>query len=253
MGLSSNSTKLNMSFALELKNISYSYKNKQALKNVNLSIKEGSFFVLLGLNAAGKSTIFSLITRLLSLQNGDIFINSYSIKNYKKALLSVGIVFQEPTLDLDLSVRQNLYYYGCMQGLNFKETMNSIKQEIQNLDLENKLDIYVRDLNSGHRRRVEILRALINEPNILLLDEATVGLDIKSRFEIIKYIRNIVEKRNISVLWITHLFDELENTDSIAIIKDGNITEEGILKDILLKHGKNSINEVFTYLNDIKL
>ncbi len=241
-----------MSFALELKNISYSYKNKPALKNINLSIKKGSFFVLLGLNAAGKSTIFSLITRLLSLQGGEVFINSYSINNYKKALKSVGIVFQEPTLDLDLSVRQNLYYYSCIKGLNFKQALRSIKDEITTLDLEKHLDICVRDLNSGHRRRVEILRALIDEPKLLLLDEATVGLDVKSRFEILNYIRNIVQNRNISVLWITHLFDEVQSTDSLAIIKNGNIIEKGILKDILFKHSKNSINEVFTYLNDLK-
>ena len=242
-----------MSFALELKNLSYSYENKLALKNINLSIKEGSFFVLLGLNAAGKSTIFSLITRLLSLQSGDIFINSYSINNYKKALQNIGIVFQEPTLDLDLSVRQNLYYYSCIKGLNFKEALRSIKDEIKTLELEKHLDVCVRDLNSGHRRRVEILRALIDEPKLLLLDEATVGLDVKSRFEILNYIRNLVQKRNISVLWITHLFDELHDDDNLAIIKDGSIIEEGILKDILSKHNKSSINKVFTYLNEIKL
>lgn len=241
-----------MSLALNLENLSYKYDKKEVLHNVNLQIKNESFFVLLGLNGAGKSTIFSLITRLLSLQVGSIALNGHDLKNYKKALKNIGIVFQEPTLDLDLSVKENLYYYGCMQGLSFKETMQSIKDEILTLELEDKLDTCVRDLNQGHRRRVEILRALINEPKILLLDEATVGLDVKSRFEIISYIRNIIKTKKISVLWITHLFDEVINSDELAIIKDGQIIESGVLSEILSKHNKTSLNEVFSYLVKVK-
>lgn len=241
-----------MSLALKLENVSYKYTNNMVLKDINLDIKKQSFFVLLGLNGAGKSTIFSLITRLLSLQDGNISINGHELKNYKKALKNIGIVFQEPTLDLDLSVRQNLYYYGCMQGLSFKKTLQSIQTEIKTLELEEKLDICVRELNQGHRRRVEILRALINEPKILLLDEATVGLDVKSRFEIISYIRDIIKQRELSVLWVTHLFDEVINSDEVAILKDGEIIENGILSEILLKHKKTSLHEVFNYLHKVK-
>lgn len=234
--------------ALEFKNVSFSYDKKEVLKNISFCIKEGKFFVLLGLNGAGKSTIFSLATRLLKLQEGGIFVNNFSIKDYSNALKDIGIVFQEPTLDLDLTVKQNLYYYGALKGINFKDTMNSIHDEIIKLGLEDSLDIQVRKLNGGHRRRVEILRALINKPKFLLLDEATVGLDLKSRFDILSYVKELVKTKNISVLWITHLFDEVNENDDISIIKNGEIIETGIAKDIVKKYNKENLVDTFTSL-----
>ena len=171
---------------LEVNHVDFSYGKKKVLDNINFSIEEGTFSVLLGLNGAGKSTIFSLITRLQNLVVGEISINNFPIKDYSNALKDIGIVFQEPTLDLDLTVRQNLFYYGSLKGLDFKETILSIEDEIKKLELESHLDTQVRKLNGGHRRRVEILRALINKPKLLLLDEPTVGLDLKSRFDILE-------------------------------------------------------------------
>ena len=233
---------------LELNQIDFSYGKKQVLKNVSLSIKQGTFSVLLGLNGAGKSTLFSLVTRLLNLQKGEIFINGFSIQDYSNALKDIGIVFQEPTLDLDLTVKQNLYYYGSLKGLSFKETILSIQDEIEKLELLDVMDITVRNLNGGHRRRVEILRALINKPKLLLLDEATVGLDLKSRFDILAYVRDLVVSKNISVLWITHLFDEVTLEDDLSIIKAGEIIESGIVKDIVEKYEKDNLVDTFNFL-----
>ncbi|MDD2292577.1 MAG: ATP-binding cassette domain-containing protein [Aliarcobacter sp.] len=233
---------------LELKNVDFSYGKKQVLKNVALNIKEGTFSVLLGLNGAGKSTLFSLVTRLLNLQSGEIFINGFSIQDYSNALKDIGIVFQEPTLDLDLTVKQNLYYYGSLKGLGFKETILSINDEIEKLELLDVMDTTVRNLNGGHRRRVEILRALINKPKLLLLDEATVGLDLKSRFDILAYVRDLVQTKNISVLWITHLFDEVILEDNLSIIKAGQIIDSGIVKDIVSKYEKENLVDTFNFL-----
>lgn len=233
---------------LELKNVDFSYGKKQVLKNVALNIKEGTFSVLLGLNGAGKSTLFSLVTRLLNLQSGEIFINGFSIQDYSNALKDIGIVFQEPTLDLDLTVKQNLYYYGSLKGLGFKETILSINDEIEKLELSDIMDTTVRNLNGGHRRRVEILRALINKPKLLLLDEATVGLDLKSRFDILAYVRDLVQTKNISVLWITHLFDEVILEDNLSIIKAGQIIDSGIVKDIVKKYEKENLVDTFNFL-----
>jgi len=233
---------------LEIKNVSYKYDKELVLKNINLEIKEGSFLVLLGLNGAGKSTLFALITRLLPLQEGEIFINSFSLSNYKKALKDIGIVFQEPTLDLDLTVKQNLIFYGSLKGLSFKQTLESIKDEIKTLELEEKLDVKVRTLNGGHRRRVEILRAMINNPKLLLLDEATSGLDIKSRYTIISYIKQIVKNRGISVLWITHLFDEIDEDDEVAVIKKGEIVSQDNVKNLKKENNVDSLTEVFELL-----
>ena len=233
---------------LELNQIDFSYGKKQVLKNVSLSIKEGTFSVLLGLNGAGKSTLFSLVTRLLNLQSGEIFINGFSIQDYSNALKDIGIVFQEPTLDLDLTVKQNLYYYGSLKGLGFKETLLSIQDEIEKLELLDVMDTTVRNLNGGHRRRVEILRALINKPKLLLLDEATVGLDLKSRFDILAYVRDLVVSKNISVLWITHLFDEVTFEDDLSIIKAGEIIESGTVKEIVAKYEKDNLVDTFNFL-----
>ena len=235
---------------LKLTGIDFYYGKKRVLNNVSICIKEGSFFVLLGLNGAGKSTIFSLITRLQNLEIGEITINDYCIKNYSNALKDIGIVFQEATLDLDLTVRQNLYYYGSLKGLDFKQTILSIEDEIKKLDLESVLDTQVRKLNGGHRRRVEILRALINKPKLLLLDEATVGLDLKSRFDILSYVKELVKTKNISVLWITHLFDEIDENDDISIIKKGEIIESGLDKDIVKKHNNGNLVDTFNELTE---
>ena len=233
---------------LNFKNVDFSYGQKVALNSVSFSIEKGSFFVLLGLNGAGKSTIFSLITRLQNLQKGEIIINGYSIKEYSKALKDIGIVFQEPTLDLDLTVKQNLYYYGSLKGLSFKQTLESIQEQIENLELEEVLDTQVRKLNGGHRRRVEILRALINKPKLLLLDEATVGLDVKSRFDILSYIRGLVKQEGISVLWITHLFDEVDLGDDISIIKSGEIVYSGVVRELMSKYEKENLIDTFNFL-----
>ncbi len=233
---------------LNFKNVDYSYGQKVALNNVSFSIEEGTFSVLLGLNGAGKSTIFSLITRLRNLQKGEIDINGYPIKNYSKALKDIGIVFQEPTLDLDLTVKQNLFYYGSLKGLSFKQTLESIDSQITKLELDEVLNTQVRKLNGGHRRRVEILRALINKPKLLLLDEPTVGLDVKSRFDILNYVRNLVKQDGISVLWITHLFDEVDLEDNISIIKSGQIVDSGIVQNLMQKYEKDNLIDTFNFL-----
>lgn len=240
--------KLRTLMSLNFENVNFSYGKKEVLKNTSFYIPKNTFFVLLGLNGAGKSTIFSLITRLQHLQIGKIEINGYSIKNYSEALKDIGIVFQEPTLDLDLTVKQNLYYYGSLKGLSFKDTIKSVEKEIKILELEDKLNVPARSLNGGHRRRVEIVRALINEPKLLLLDEATVGLDLKSRFDILKYVRNLVERKGVSVLWITHLFDEINEDDELAIIKAGEIIEKGLTKEIIQRNKQENLVETFNCL-----
>lgn len=233
---------------LELNHVSHRYDKKLVLNDISFRIEEASFFVLLGLNGAGKSTIFSLLTRLLNLQSGSIKINGYTIQNYTQALKEIGIVFQEPTLDLDLTVRQNLYYYGALKGLSFKETLASIRDEITNLELDEKLDTKVHQLNGGHRRRVEIVRSLINKPKLLFLDEATVGLDLKSRFDILDYLRAKVSKGEISVLWITHLFDEIQESDDLAIIHKGEILASGKAAAVIAEHKQADLTQTFKYL-----
>lgn len=216
-----------MNKVIKVNNLSYSYNDKPILKDISFDIGKNTFLALVGENGAGKSTIFSLLTRLLTIQSGEIYIDDFPISNYTNALKNMGVVFQELTLDLDLTVKQNLHYYGGIRGISFKQSIESIKEPLENLELVPLLDKKVRHLNGGHRRRVEIARALINNPKLLLFDEASIGLDIKSRKQLVSYVKDLVAKKSISVLWITHLFDELDDDCEILAIKKGEIIYKG--------------------------
>jgi ABC-2 type transport system ATP-binding protein len=204
-------------------NLSFTYGKKAALNNVNLSLTSG-FNVLLGPNGAGKSTLFSLLTGLRQTAHGTIKINEKELHQNKSKIMSqMGVVFQQSTLDLDLSVKQNLFYYASLYGIAPKKALQNIELILQQLNLTERLDDKVRTLNGGHRRRVEIARALIHQPKILLLDEATVGLDVDSRLLITSYVRSLCAEQDICVLWTTHLMDEVQPDDQLIIINKGEI------------------------------
>jgi ABC-2 type transport system ATP-binding protein len=206
-----------------INDLSFAYGKKQALNKVNLSLSTG-FNVLLGPNGAGKSTLFSLITGLTQTVNGTISINEEDLSNNKSKIMSqMGVVFQQSTLDLDLSVKQNLLYYASLHGIAPKKALLNIELILSQLSLTERLHDKVRTLNGGHRRRVEIARALIHQPKVLLLDEPTVGLDVESRLLIISYVRNLCTELGICVLWTTHLMDEVEQSDQLIIINKGEI------------------------------
>ena len=233
---------------LELCNISYQYGSKQVLEDVSFCIERGEFCVLLGANGAGKSTLFRLITRLLPLQKGEVVIDGHSLENYQKALRNIGIVFQEPTLDLDLTVRQNLHYYGALKGLSFSQSIHCIHSDLERLDLIQKLDTKVRNLNGGHKRRVELARAMIAGPTLLLLDEPSVGLDIQTRQSLLSYIKEKVQEKNLSVLWITHLFDEIQGEDKVILLDEAKLIENGTANALLSKHKQSNVADLFKHL-----
>jgi ABC-2 type transport system ATP-binding protein len=206
-----------------INDLSFAYGKKKALNKVNLSLSTG-FNVLLGPNGAGKSTLFSLLTGLTQTVNGTIRINEEDLSNNKSKIMSqMGVVFQQSTLDLDLSVKQNLLYYASLHGIAPKKALINIELILSQLSLTERLNDKVRTLNGGHRRRVEIARALIHQPKVLLLDEPTVGLDVESRLLIISYVRNLCTELGICVLWTTHLMDEVEQSDQLIIINKGEI------------------------------
>ena len=203
--------------------LSFAYGKKIALNKVNLTLPAG-FNVLLGPNGAGKSTLLSLLTGLTQTVHGTIHINDNDLSKSKSTIMSqMGVVFQQSTLDLDLSVKQNLLYYASLHGIAPKKALIHIDIILAQLSLTERLHDKVRTLNGGHRRRVEIARALIHQPKVLLLDEATVGLDVDSRLLIISYVRNLCSQRDICVLWTTHLMDEVEPSDRLIVINKGEI------------------------------
>lgn len=235
--------------ALEVSMVSHSYGQKKALDDVSFSIPAGRFTVLLGLNGAGKTTLFSLISHLYDTRLGAIRVFGQDIRRAPgEALRRLGIVFQARTLDLDLSVSQNLAYHASLHGIGRREAMVRIRELLAQVDMADRLHDKARNLSGGQMRRVEIVRALLHRPSLLLLDEATVGLDIRSRSDILATIRALVAETGLSVLWATHLIDEVDETDDVVILDKGQVLVAGTVADVVRQAGARDIGGAFAGL-----
>lgn len=208
---------------LSAQNISFHYGSKTALKDVSLNVKPAQFCGLLGPNGAGKSTLFSLLSGLVPIEKGSIHIAGIDIRTSpRKALAQMGIVFQQPTLELDMSVEQNMRYFAALHGLAGKAVEARISECLELVHMNERREEKVRSLNGGHKRRMEIARALIHRPKILLLDEPTVGLDVHSRKSIVEDVHKLASE-GMSVLWATHLVDEIWPEDEVVILYQGAV------------------------------
>ncbi len=214
--------------ALEVSALAFAYGPRQALDKLDFSLTAGRFAALLGPNGAGKSTLIALLTRLYELQSGDIRIFGHSLhREPRQALRQLGVVFQQSTLDLDLSVQQNLAYHAALHGLPRREAQARIELELARQQLGERRHDKVRELNGGHRRRVEIARALLHRPRLLLLDEASAGLDPASRLALGRHVRHLCQEHQLTVLWTTHLLDEVQAGDQLLMLRQGRLVAEG--------------------------
>jgi ABC-2 type transport system ATP-binding protein len=234
---------------LTVKGVSYWYGSKQALHDVSFDVYPGRVTALLGPNGAGKTTLFSLITRLFDAPSGRIEICGRSASERgSKALAPLGVVFQQPTLDLDLTVRQNLRYFAALRGLKRNDTDERMLKALKALDMDERIGERVRSLNGGHRRRVEIARSLLHSPQLLLLDEPTIGLDVPTRTAIVRHIHELARRDNIGVLWATHLFDEVEPDDDLLVLDRGRIVARGTARDVVAETGAKDLGGAFRLL-----
>ena len=230
---------------IEVSNLGYSYGGKRALEDVSFSVEAGSFCALLGPNGAGKSTLINLLTRLFTTTQGEIKLAGIDLKIApREALARLGIVFQQSTLDLDLSVRQNLSYFAALHGYSGKEAHDRIDESLDRLGMLERAHEKARALNGGHRRRAEIARALIHKPSVLLLDEATVGLDAAARASITDHVHGLTEDGT-TVLWATHLTDEVRDTDRLLILHQARVLADGIAGEI---SGETTLQDTFLRL-----
>lgn len=235
---------------IRVENLSFLYGSKKALDQVSFEIGPG-FNVLLGPNGAGKSTLVSLLTCLYRASIGEILINNHRLDNSiakANAMKTFGVVFQQPTLDLDLTIKQNLVYHGALHGLSSKQSLENASEMLTALEIAERLDDKVRSLNGGHRRRVEIIRALIHQPRLLLLDEASVGLDPASRALILEHTRELARRDDICVLWATHLFDEINDDDNVIILNRGRLQLNGVNSRLCDEHKVKDISALFEQL-----
>src|SRR6266478_3045311 len=235
--------------ALSVEGVSHSYGPRKALDNVSVAVAPGRFVALLGLNGAGKSTLFSLVTRLFAIQTGRIRLFGHDvIRQPGEALRLLGVVFQPRTLDLDLSVRQNLTYHAALHGIDRREARLRAGEVLARIGLADRAGSKVRDLSGGQMRRLEIARALLHRPRLLLLDEATVGLDVKARADILGHVRGLVIEQGIGVLWATHLFDEIVPSDDLVILHQGRILAKGEVVRIVAEAKARDLHSAFMHL-----
>ena len=235
--------------ALEVLGVSHAYGARKALDNVSLVVLQSRFTALLGPNGAGKTTLFSLVTRLYDTRSGTIDVLGHRVSREPgEALRRLGVVFQARTLDLDLSVMDNLLYHAALHGIGGREAHGRARAALAEIDLLDRAGDPARKLSGGQMRRVEIIRALLHEPRVLVLDEPTVGLDVNSKSLILRHVRALVRERGVAVLWATHLLDEVAADDAVVILHRGRIVAAGDVPTIVETTGSSDMRSAFISL-----
>jgi ABC-2 type transport system ATP-binding protein len=235
--------------ALSVEQVSHTFGKVKALDDVSFTILPGSFTVLLGPNGAGKTTLFSLVTRLYNTRSGSIRVYGFEVRRQPlKALARIGAVFQQRSLEMDLSVSQNLHYHAALHGIARGEATRRIATELERQGLSDRVDTKIRQLSGGQIRRVELAQALLHKPRLLLLDEPTVGLDIASRQSLIDHVRHLCATDSIGVLWATHLIDEIGPDDQVVILHKGRIMAQGDVGAVTRDTGVATIRDAFAKL-----
>jgi ABC-2 type transport system ATP-binding protein len=235
--------------ALAIRQVSHAYGSRQALRDVSMTVLPSRFTALLGLNGAGKTTLFSLITRLYDTRVGAIEVLGHPVsREPSMALRLLGVVFQARTLDLDISVIENLLYHAALHGIGPREARARALSALKEIDLADRAREPVRNLSGGQMRRVEIARALLHRPHVLVLDEPTVGLDVASRAAILRQVRSLVRERGVAVLWATHLLDEVADDDAVAVLHRGQLLAAGEVVDVVASTGADDMRSAFIAL-----
>jgi ABC-2 type transport system ATP-binding protein len=235
--------------ALLVEGVSHAYGTRKALTDVTLRAAPGRFTALLGLNGAGKTTLFSLITRLFDVKHGRIAVEGHDVARAPgEALRRLGVVFQARTLDLDLTVMENLLYHAALHGIGRAEARARARDVLAEVDLAERARDAARKLSGGQMRRVEIARALLHQPRLLVLDEPTVGLDVASKSVILAHVRRLVADRGVAVLWATHLLDEIAPEDDVVVLHRGRVAAAGTAADLAVAAHAVDLRAAFTAL-----
>ncbi len=235
---------------LSVTGVSHNFGVTKALDDVSLTVEQGGFVALLGINGAGKSTLFSLITRLYDNVSGSIEVCGHDVRrDAGPALAQMGVVFQSRSLDMSLTIRQNLRYHAALHGIGKREARERGDKVLESVGLLEKAEAKVATLSGGQLRRAEIARALMHGPKLLLLDEATVGLDVRSRTDVVDTVRDLADTGEVGVLWATHLFDEVRGSDPLVLLHKGRVIESGNAAAIA---GDMSLSERFLTLTGVE-
>src|SRR5215468_9933911 len=240
--------------ALFLDNVIKTYGSIRAVDGVSFSVAPGEFVALLGPNGAGKTTLFQLLSGLFVPDSGQVEIMGQDMRrNPVPALAMLGIVFQQPALDLELSVSENLLFHAGLQGMRRSAAKGRIAVELKRLRLAERAKDKAGQLSGGNRRRVELARALLHEPRVLLMDEATVGLDPASRSDLLRLLLAMRRERSVAVLWATHLCDEVADADRVIVMHKGKILTDTTPAALLTATGTATVEQAFLLMTETEL
>lgn len=244
---------------VEIKNLHKSFKDVKAVDDISFSVKEGELFAFLGVNGAGKSTTINIISGILNKDRGSVFVFGEDIdKNADKIKSSIGIVFQNSVLDKKLSGYDNLKYRAALYGIFGAEFKKRLQEMTELLDLKDILKRPINKLSGGQKRRLDIARALIHRPKLLILDEPTTGLDPKTRITVWKVIDTLRKEEGLTVFLTTHYMEEASDSDFVVILDSGKIVAQGTPHDlkneyagdyIKFYNNKDKVKEYFESLN----
>lgn len=218
---------------IEINNLCKTFGELKAVQDLTLSVREGELFAFLGINGAGKSTTINIMCGQLSKDSGEIIIDGYNLDESLDLVKNeIGIVFQSSVLDASLSVYDNLESRAALYGITGTDYNKRLDELADILEFKDILNKTVRNLSGGQRRRIDIARALIHKPKILILDEPTTGLDPKTRKLLWNVISNFRKNENMTIFLTTHYMEEAVEADYIVIIDNGRIISEGTPHDL---------------------
>lgn len=213
---------------IEIKDLSKSFGKVKAVDGISFCVKEGELFAFLGVNGAGKSTTISIMCNMLKRDGGNVFIDGFDAETEADRVKSrIGVVFQNSVLDKALTVKDNLRYRASLYGIIGKDFEQRLDELSEMLDFEDILDRTVGKLSGGQRRRIDIARALLHKPDILILDEPTTGLDPQTRAKLWSVIEDLRKSGSMTVLLTTHYMEEAADADNVIILDNGRVVAEG--------------------------
>ncbi len=230
-----------MDNVIEINNLKKYFGDVKAVDDISFTVKKGELFAFLGLNGAGKSTTINIICGVLKKDSGHCFINNQSIEEIKNILPDLGIVFQSSVLDKKLTVYDNLFFRAMLYGLKKDEFHRNLKFFSDRLNLKDIMLKPFEKLSGGQKRKIDIVRALIHKPDILILDEPTTGLDPQTRVAVWKLIDELRAKEGLSVLLTTHYMEEAVEADYVVIMDGGKIAAKGTPVDLKNRYAKDYV------------
>jgi len=210
--------------AVDISHLAHRYGEHEAVRDLTLSIAEREIFAVLGPNGSGKTTLFRVLSTLIPIQQGDVRILGHDLRREAAAIRAqLGVVFQSPSIDKKLTVIENLIHHGRLYGLNGRDLHTRADEMLARLGLSDRRRDLVEKLSGGLRRRVELATGMLHRPRVLLLDEPSTGLDPGARSDLWQYLEQVRDKDGVTVVVTTHLLDEAQRADRIAIMHKGEL------------------------------